>query len=96
MASGCPRVQPGVGASQLRPSGSELLGGEADKQSFLVMRWKEVVRGQDERTGRQAMPDDSQRATMTDMCPADLEQRLVFDSGRFETCPKVEAAIQDD
>lgn len=63
--------------------------------SFLIEKWEETVRRQDERTRRQALNDDTKRAIMMDMCPPELERHLLLNSDRYDTCAKVKAAIRD-
>lgn len=40
--------------------------------SFLIEELDEMVRRQDECTGREALADDTRRPIMMDMCPAKL------------------------
>lgn len=43
--------------------------------SFLIEKWEEMVRRQDEQTGPQAPIDDTKRAIMMDACLVELERR---------------------
>lgn len=52
--------------------------GRVDNISFVIVRWEEMVRRQDERMGRQALAGDTKRAIMMDMRPAELERHLVL------------------
>lgn len=42
--------------------------GNIENTSFLIETWEEMVWRQDERTGRQAPPNDTKQASMMDMC----------------------------
>lgn len=54
-----------------------------------------MVRRQDERTGRQALTDDTKRAIVMDMCPPEMERHFVLNSDRYDTYPKLKSAIRD-
>lgn len=69
--------------------------GKVDHIFFLIGKWEEVVRRQDERTGRQALADDMGRAIMMDTCPAELENHLILNSDRFDKDPKTKFATSD-
>lgn len=69
--------------------------GTIENSSFLIEKWKDMVRRQDERTGRQALADDTKRTIMMDMCPMELDRHLVPNSGRYVTYPKGKAAVRD-
>lgn len=61
--------------------------GRDDNISFMIEPWEDTVRRQDERTGRPALSDDTKRAIMMFMCPAELDRHLVLNPGRRETYP---------
>lgn len=58
--------------------------GKTDNLSFPIEEWEEMVRRQDQRTGRQALTDGTKKAIMMDMCPIELERRLVLNSDRHD------------
>lgn len=62
---------------------------------FLIEKREEIVRRQDERTGRKALTDDTKRAAMMDMCPAGSERDLVLNPGRFGAYRKVKSTIRN-
>lgn len=69
--------------------------GKVDHISSLIEAWGETARRHDEKNGRQALTDDTQRATMMEMCPSELGRDNTFSSGRFDTYPKVKAATRE-
>lgn len=66
-----------------------------DNIVFLIEQWEEMVRRQDARTGRQILTDDTKRAIMMDICPAEFEKHLLLNCDRYDTYPKVKSAIRD-
>lgn len=69
--------------------------GRVDNMSFLIGKLEELVRRQDERTGRQALTYDTKWAVMMDMCPPEVERHLVLKSDNYDANPKVKSAILD-
>lgn len=69
--------------------------GRVDNIIFLVDKWEDMVRPQDDRTGRRSLTDETKQATLTDVCPTELERHLMFNSDRFDTCPNLRPAIRD-
>lgn len=63
--------------------------------SFLIESWEQMVRRQDQRTWRHASSDDTKRASMTDIFRAALEKHLILNSDRFDSYPKLKAAIRE-
>lgn len=55
----------------------------------------EMVRPQDERTGRQTLTDDTAKAILMDMCPDALARHLMLNANKFDTFPKVRFEIRD-
>lgn len=70
--------------------------GKLESMSWFIEKWEEMVRRQDERTGRQALTDDTKRAIVMDMCPVHLERHPVLNSDWHGTDPKAKSAIRDD
>lgn len=60
---------------------------------FLMEKREDILRRQDERTGRQAFTDETKNTIMMDMCPAELERHLILNSDRYDTHPKVKRGI---
>lgn len=63
--------------------------GKIDDISLFVEQWGNMVRRHDERTGRQALTDDTQIPIMMDMCPTELGRHLVLHSDQYGSYPKV-------
>lgn len=69
--------------------------GKVDNIVLLIEKWDEMVRRQDQSTGRQAQTDDTKRVIMMDMCLAEVERHLILNSDRFGTYPELKAATRD-
>lgn len=69
--------------------------GNIVNMSFFIDKSEELQRRQDERTGRQAVGDDTKTAIMMDMCRVGLERRLAFNFNRHDTSPTVQRAISN-
>lgn len=68
--------------------------GKVHNITFQVEKWEEMVRRRDERTARNALTDDTSKAILMDMCPAELERHLMRNSDMFDMYPKVGPAIR--
>lgn len=56
--------------------------GKIEHLCFSSKRWEEMVRRQDESSGRQARTAGSKWAIMADICPVALERHLVLNPDR--------------
>lgn len=69
--------------------------GKIDNISCLIEKCTEIDRRQDARTGRLALADETGRAMMMDICPAESGKHLVFNSDRYDTYPNFKLVIRD-
>lgn len=69
--------------------------GKVANITSLVEKWEKRVRHQDERSGQQALTDDTQTAILMDTCTVKLDRHLALKSDRFDAYPNVGPAIRD-
>lgn len=67
--------------------------GKIDNTSSFIAKLLEIGRRHDERIGRHALTDDTTR--IIDMCPVELDRRLLLNSDRCVAYPKAKSAITD-